>query len=151
LPLDRSRPYLTRVAIDSMRSVYMPSLSAEALASLSQSEEHLALLRAIGPEMLLAVPLVVHGKALGAIALLSSTASRPLRDDDVRLLEELADRAALSIENARLFRAAQRAIQVRDEVAGVVAHDLRNPLNAIFLQVDLLRRGVGLGERRIEG
>ena len=49
-------------------------------------------------------------------------------------------RAALSIENARLYRAANRAVQVRDDVLGIVAHDLRNPLNSIVLQAALLRR-----------
>ena len=48
--------------------------------------------------------------------------------EDLRLAEELAQRAALAVENARLYRAAQRAIQARDDVLGIVAHDLRNPL-----------------------
>ena len=75
----------------------------------------------------------------GAIVLVSSNDSRLLGCRDVSLVEEVTRRAALSIDNARLYRAAQRAIQSRDDVLGVVAHDLRNPLNAIGLNAALLR------------
>ena len=51
-----------------------------------------------------------------------------------------AYRAALAIENARLYRRAQRAIEARDGVLGVVAHDLRSPLTAILMVVARLRR-----------
>ncbi len=53
--------------------------------------------------------------------------------DDLRLAEELADRASLWIDNARLYFVAQGAIRARDDVLGVVAHDLRNPLNTVAL------------------
>ena len=59
---------------------------------------------------------------------------------DLRLLEAVGRRAASALENARLFGAAQRAIQARDEVLGVVAHDLRGPLQTIRIQAALLRR-----------
>jgi signal transduction histidine kinase len=62
---------------------------------------------------------------------------------DLRLAEELGRRAALSIENARLYRAAGRATQTRDEVLGIVAHDLRNPLNLIFGHLYLLEHAEG--------
>ena len=62
---------------------------------------------------------------------------------DLRLAQELAHRAALAIESARLYAVAQRAIQARDDVLGVVAHDLRNPLNTINLQADMLLEGEG--------
>ena len=57
-------------------------------------------------------------------------------------------RAALAIEKARLYRIAQEAIKLRDDVLNVVAHDLRNPLGTILLQAGLLRRRQAEGERR---
>jgi signal transduction histidine kinase len=86
------------------------------------------------------VPLLVRGRLLGAMALVASRAARRYDQNDLRLSEELATRAALSIENARLYRAAQRATQARDDVMGMVAHDLRNPLGVILMQAPLLRR-----------
>jgi signal transduction histidine kinase len=87
---------------------------------------------------MVAVPLLAHGKLLGAIALVSS--DRAYGSRDVRLAEELSHRAALSMENARLYESARRATRARDEVLGVVAHDLRNPLNAIALSAKALAR-----------
>jgi signal transduction histidine kinase len=57
-------------------------------------------------------------------------------------------RAALAVEKARLYRFAQDAIRLRDDVLNVVAHDLRNPLGTILLQAGLLRRRHGESERR---
>jgi signal transduction histidine kinase len=65
----------------------------------------------------------------------------------LRLLEEVGRRAALALENARLYRAAERAIQARDDVLGVVAHDIRNPLSTIIMQVTLMRRSEAQPER----
>jgi signal transduction histidine kinase len=73
------------------------------------------------------------------LAFISSTISHSFSTEDLNLAEALALRAALSIENARLYRTAQRAVQARDEVLGIVAHDLRSPLNSIVLEADLLK------------
>jgi PAS domain S-box-containing protein len=138
--LDRSRPYLLRSVLETRRSVLLQRPTAEELASLSQSEEHLRALRGADIGSMVAVPLLAHGKVLGAIAFVASTGSRVYGTADVRLAEELAHRAALSIENARLYRAARRATQARDDVLGIVAHDLRNPLHTILLEAAILRR-----------
>jgi PAS domain S-box-containing protein len=140
VPLDRRRPHLLRSVLETRRPVFMQHPSAETIASLAQSEEHHRALRAAEIRSMVAVPLVAHGRLLGAIAWVSSTVSRVYGPADVRLAEELARRAALSIENARLYREVRRATQARDDVLGVVAHDLRNPLNNILMQVNLLRR-----------
>ena len=98
------------------------------------------------PKSVIAVPLVAHEKVLGALVIVSSTPSLVYGPSDVRLAEELARRAALSIENAQLYRIAQRAIEVRDDVLGVVAHDLRNPLATILMEATLMRRSGGESE-----
>jgi signal transduction histidine kinase len=56
------------------------------------------------------------------------------------LAEALAHRAALAIETARLYRVAQQALQARDEVLGIVAHDLRNLLHVIIVEAAFLKR-----------
>ncbi len=62
--------------------------------------------------------------------------------------EALAERAALAIENGRLYQAALHATRLRDEVLGVVAHDLRNPVGAITMAATALRRRATEGEGR---
>jgi signal transduction histidine kinase len=84
-------------------------------------------------------PQVAHDQLLGVIALVSSSHSRSFGPPDVRLAEELARRAALSIHNARLFSEAQRAVKTREDVLAIVSHDLKNPLANIELAVNLLR------------
>lgn len=138
-PLDRARPHLVRSVLETKGSVLMARLSTDAVASLAHGEEHLRALRALDPRSFIGVPLLIHDKLVGAIALVSSTPSRVYGPRDVRFAEEIARRAALAIENARLYRAAQRAIAARDDVLGVVAHDLRNPLGTILMQASLLR------------
>lgn len=138
--LARNRPYLLGSVLDTRQPVLMQRPSAETLASLAQSEEHHRALLAAEIRSMVAVPLIAHDELVGAMAFVSSTPSHTYGPADVRLAEGLAQRAALSIANARLFRAAQRAKQARDDVLGVVAHDLGNPLNNILLQAAVLRR-----------
>jgi signal transduction histidine kinase len=110
------------------------------MRALAQDEEHLRLLRALDPKSIITVPLFAHGKLVGAMALISATSGRVYELNDVRFAEDVAQRAAFAIENAQLYAEARQAIQTRDDVLGIVAHDLRNPLASILMQVELLRR-----------
>jgi signal transduction histidine kinase len=114
-------------------------VSPHALAPWVQDATSYRLFDAIGLTSVIAVPLVAHGEALGAIAFVRSAASRKYRPSDAVFAEELAQRAALSIENGQLYRTAQQAIEARDDIMGIVAHDLRNPLGAILMQASLIR------------
>ena len=105
----------------------MREVAPEVIAAWAQNDEQLRALRAAGPTSVIAVPLQAHDALLGVLTLIS-TAARRFEPADLRLAEELARRIALSIENARLYLAARRAIRERDDVLGIVAHDLRNPL-----------------------
>jgi PAS domain S-box-containing protein len=136
--LDRRRPHLMYDVFKTRQPVLLQRPSADTIASLAQSEEHHDLLRAAEIRAMVAVPLVAEGRLLGAIALISSNPSRIYGPADLRLAEELARLAALSLENARLYRAAKRATQARDDILGIVAHDLRSPLNSVVLQSTLL-------------
>ena len=89
------------------------------------------------------MPLVAREKLLGVLKLFSSTPTRKYTPADVRVAEEVAHQAALAIDNARLYQAATRAIRERDDVLGMVAHDLRNPLGVILMNARLLRRRAG--------
>lgn len=92
-----------------------------------------------------AVPLGAPAECSGALGVSSST--RRFGERDVRLLEEVARRCALFLENMRLREAERQATRARDEVLGLVAHDLRNPLGAIHMQAQLMR-SKGDGEDR---
>jgi PAS domain S-box-containing protein len=113
----------------------------------TQAATRQRLVDAIGLPSVISAPLLAHGKPLGAITFIRTSASRPYDQPDLRVAEAIAERAALSIESGQLYRAAQRAIQARDDMMGIVAHDLRNPLGTILMQASFLRDlGVGEGE-----
>jgi PAS domain S-box-containing protein len=139
LDLDRRRPHLALPVLQSQRSFLLEHVTSETLASLAQSEDHLRLLRAVAPRSIIGVPLLAHGDLLGVLTLISTRPSRAYGAPDVRLAEAIAERAALAIENGHHYQIALRATRLRDEVLGIVAHDLRNPLAAITMQATALQ------------
>ncbi|MBC7977145.1 MAG: hypothetical protein H7138_19390 [Myxococcales bacterium] len=76
---------------------------------------------------------------LGALTLVISQSDRRYGAEDLTLAQELAQRAALAVENARLYNHAQQATRARDDMLGIVAHDLRNPLGTIIMATELLQ------------
>ncbi|HEX9129978.1 MAG TPA: PAS domain S-box protein [Gemmatimonadaceae bacterium] len=93
---------------------------------------------ALEPRSLICVPLVTSGKPLGALTLVTSGSGRRYDIADLSLAADLARRAAIVVEHARLFHEAQQATRARDDVLAVVAHDLRNPLNTVTMAVSLM-------------
>jgi signal transduction histidine kinase len=120
------------------RSVLLREVSDEALERIAQNPEHLEVLRALAPVSIMAVPLVARNRVLGTIGFLSVRPGSIYQEHDLKLAEELAGRAALAIDNSRLYGLSQQAIRARDEVLGVVAHDLRNPINTVAAAAQLL-------------
>ncbi|MCO5170026.1 MAG: PAS domain S-box protein [Planctomycetes bacterium] len=148
LPLDRSRPYLLRPVVETKRPLLIERVTERHLEDAAQSPEHLAALRGLDPASLLALPLLMRGRLLGVLALVSSTPARAYGEDDLRVAGVLADRAAAALENAALYRAALEATKLRDQVLGIVVHDLRNPLGTVLLHAGALRERGGEDERR---
>ena len=146
--IDRDRPYLLRAVLETKQALLIEHVTSEHLESFAQGPEHLQALRAMNPTSVMALPLLRHERVLGALAFISSTASRHYGRVDLRLAEALAERAAVAIENARLYRASVNATELRDQVLGVVAHDLRNPLSTILMQASVVKSHGPQPERR---
>ncbi|HEX2188486.1 MAG TPA: ATP-binding protein [Longimicrobiaceae bacterium] len=102
----------------------------------------------LAPRSLMSIPMVSGGHVLGSLTLVASDSGRRYGSDDLATAEELARRAALAIENAKLFRGAQEAMQARDDVLAVVAHDLRNPLSTIRMAAEMLLESAEPVQRR---
>jgi len=95
------------------------------------------LIGALGVRSLISVPLIVRGKVLGTTTFSSSR--RPYDAVDLQLAEELAQRAAVAIDTAMLFREAELANQYKEAFLGTVAHELRTPLTSIIGWVQLAK------------
>lgn len=131
------------------RSELVCDVPPEVLARGAESPEHFVLMEKVGIRSYLAVPLRVGQQTRGVFVLLTSTPERRLTLAEQVFVEELAGRAALALDNARLFREAQEAV----ELIGVAAHDLGNPLNTLQLLLRRLQRAEppGGGEKVREG
>jgi signal transduction histidine kinase len=147
-PAVRKLPCPVAEVLDTQASVLMSDVPPGWLESTAQSTEHLRLMRVLDPGSFIVVPLIARGQILGTIGLGASRASRRYGPQDLRLVERIASRVAMAVDNARLHEALERALRARDEVLGIIAHDLRNPLSSIMLQVGALRRRGDEPERR---
>ncbi len=97
------------------------------------SPAQLSVLRDAGAREAFDVVLVGRDGLLATALLVSCDGGRRFDERERWLVEEVARRATNALENARLYKAAQEATRARDEVLGIVAHDLRNPLTSILL------------------
>jgi signal transduction histidine kinase len=108
-----------------------------------RSTELGATLAAHGVRSFISAPLVARGENLGALFLIAASSGRIYSDDDLDLASDLARRAALAVDNARLYQQAQQATRARDDVLGIVSHDLRNPLHTIQLASSFVLELIG--------
>jgi signal transduction histidine kinase len=111
----------------------------------ARDQEHLRALRTLGLESYLVAPLQARGRTLGAITFAYTGSHRRYRKADLRLAMELADRAALAVDNALLYRASQAAVRLRDEFLAVASHELKTPLTPLNLRLQSLRRELDRG------
>jgi PAS domain S-box-containing protein len=140
-PLRRGEPFFAREIGDAQ------------LAAVARDAEHLRLLRALGPTSLLVLPLMRRERLLGALSFLTTEPGRQLGPADIERAQELARRAALAIDNARLYREARQALEearaalgVRDEFLSIASHELLTPITALKGQLQLVGRRLARGE-----
>jgi len=116
--------------------------------ALAMDERHRAILRRLETSSVLFVPLLARGRTVGVLTLMR-TGGREYGRRDVALAEEVARRAALYVDNARLYRSVRNEAAARQKVVSMVSHEVRNPLSTILLNATaVLDDGVGGGPER---
>jgi PAS domain S-box-containing protein len=140
LPIDAASRHPVAKAMDTREPVLEPELPGDWMASVSAGDEHARILRELGMQAVLVVPLVLRDQVLGAMGLVMAGGERRFAPAAVTVARELALRAALAVENTRLYGAAQTAIRAREDVLHVVSHDLGNSLSAIIVTTTVLLR-----------
>lgn len=123
--------------------------SGAALVAAAHGAKNLEILKAIGFGALLVVPLVVRDTLLGAITFVIPQDDPPFSAEEIALATELADRCAVALDNARLYResdalraAADVASRAKSAFLGNMSHELMTPLNAIGGYSELIAMGL---------
>jgi signal transduction histidine kinase len=122
------------------RALLTPDLAGEGVAAAAHGAAHLEVLRALAPRSSMVVPMRARGRPIGLLWLYTMESDRRYGPADLALVVDLCRRAALAIENARLYAEAQSAIRSRDVFLTVASHELRTPLTALQIQVHSVRR-----------
>ena len=134
---DHGVPHVVRTG----QSEIHPDVTNADWISTALGIEYPPLLRDLDARSYMCVPLKGRGGVVGAITFIYSDSGRRYGLADLEFAENFAWRAAAAIDNARLYEEAQKAIRVRDDLLGIVSHDLRNPLGLIILNTaSLLKR-----------
>ncbi len=127
----------------------MQSGEAELVGSSSALYHYVTGEEDVAGRTLIFMPLVSRGQPIGLAAAVSP-AAKPFTRHDLSLFGELARRASLAADNARLYLESQQAVRTRDEVLAIVSHDLRNPLSAVSLGASLLKMTETLSNEDLE-
>jgi len=118
--------------------VLLRTNAASRLLEASGVPVYLRAVEAMNPESALFLPLVAREQLIGVLTLFRAKGG--FDGDDLQFAEDLARLAALALDNARLHDAVRASLRARNEIVGVVSHDLRNPVAAVkMLSRTLLR------------
>ena len=132
--------------IQRQSSVLIENVEESALAGIVRDERHKEILERLDFKSYMAVPLIARDRLFGALTFATSNPERRYSQQELTLAEELARRAALALDNSRLYEDSQRvqdalrvALESKDEFLGVMSHELRTPITAIYGGARVLR------------
>ncbi len=146
-PPDPNAPHGVPNIMRTGQAEMMAEIPATLLEAAARDEEHRALIQQLELRSYVGVPISRAGKTFGAITLIMAESKRQYSAADLEFAIALSDRAAIAIENARLFRDAEQARtdavlanRAKDDFLAMLGHELRNPLAPIVTALDVMKR-----------
>ncbi|HEU5103663.1 MAG TPA: PAS domain S-box protein [Roseiflexaceae bacterium] len=137
-PVVPDLPSAPALAIKTRQPVLRAAVAPADIVATAIDQRHAEILRAMGMTSVMSVPLIAHGRLLGALSFGLSRPDRQYRPDDLAIAEELGRRAALAIDNARLYQETREAARRMDEALALLDTLLASaPVGFAFYDRDL--------------
>ncbi len=130
-PPTPSNSFVVHKVVKTGRARIIPEITTADLNSKALVPEFLAVLQQLGLQSYLCVPMIGRAGVLGAISFVLGESGRRYGPSELHLAEDLGHRAAVAVENARLYAALAETDRRKSEFLAMLAHELRNPLAPI--------------------
>ncbi|MBC8077737.1 MAG: response regulator, partial [Chloroflexales bacterium] len=151
-PLAADAPYAYPYVVRTRQATLVPAISSEPPASRAYDAPHQALWRELKLQSSICVPMLARERIIGTLTLVIAGSGRHYTPNDLALAEELGRRAALAVDNARLFAelsvsearyreataTAEEASRAKSLFLANMSHEIRTPLNGVIVATDLL-------------
>jgi signal transduction histidine kinase len=147
-PVVQARYGLRRVLRTGQPELY-PEIQPSWRQAAARDANHLRLMQALDARSSMCVPLRARGETLGALTFVCAASGRRYGPSDLALAQDLGDRCALALDNARLHGQLQETLRTRERFLTSLAHDLKTPLTASLGYAQLLRRTVARRGRTV--
>lgn len=122
------------------------SVTEETYHAFAKDAEHLDLMRRLATRSYISAPLVARNKVIGALSLGITQGTRSFLAEDAAFFRQITSRFAMALDNARLYQESKDAIRVREDVLSIVSHDLKNPIAAADMAIQLANMKLASGQ-----
>ncbi len=139
-PIDLKSNTGISLVLSTGKPFLISEITDELLRTSIKDQKTYRLAKSLGFYSVMVVPIYIREKINGAISFISTEGKRHYNQADLNMAEELANRASLAIENAKLYKGSQEAITLRDEFITVASHELKTPVTSVKIFTQILKK-----------